>query len=50
MSTQQMEKCFNKELLQQGLARGAYIFPPNDKYANAFQEIEAQAKRQKIGV
>lgn len=43
-------RMFNKELLKRGLARVAYVFPPNDKYAKTFQEIEGQAKKKKIGV
>lgn len=31
---------FNKMLLEKGLARVAYVYPPNDKYVEEFREIE----------
>lgn len=41
---------FNKVLLEKGLARVAYVYPPNDKYVEEFHEIESEAKNKKIGI
>lgn len=41
---------FNEILLEEGLARVAYVFPPNDKYVDRFREIEAEAEKGKLGV
>ncbi|WP_164669229.1 thermonuclease family protein [Virgibacillus doumboii] len=35
---------FNKLLLKKGLARVAYVYPPNDKYVGGFRKIEQKAK------
>ena len=43
-------KMINQELLRQGLARVAYIYEPDTRYVETFQEIEAEAKEKKIGV
>lgn len=41
---------FNELLLEKGLARVAYVYPPNDKYVDDFRTIELQAKERKIGI
>lgn len=41
---------FNQLLLEKGLARVAYVYPPNDKYVDQFREIESEAKKEKIGI
>ncbi|WP_176555789.1 thermonuclease family protein [Virgibacillus ndiopensis] len=43
-------KMINKLLLENGLARVAYVYPPNDKYVDEFHDIEQQAKEQHIGI
>ncbi|NGZ77224.1 thermonuclease family protein [Saccharibacillus alkalitolerans] len=40
---------FNEKLLEQGLAR-VVVYKPNDKYADEFRSVEAEAKRKKLGV
>ena len=42
-------KMVNTELLEQGLAR-VVVYPPNDKYIDEFRDIQAQAKKAKLGV
>ncbi|WP_093264352.1 thermonuclease family protein [Psychrobacillus sp. OK032] len=37
-------------LLEEGLARVAYVFPPNTKYIDAFEQAAELAKYKKIGV
>lgn len=41
---------FNEMLLQEGLARVAYVYPPNDKYEDRFRDIENVAKRAGNGI
>jgi micrococcal nuclease len=40
----------NKLLLKNGLARVAYIYPPNTKYIDEFKEIQNQARKDNIGI
>ncbi|WP_408006133.1 thermonuclease family protein [Pseudalkalibacillus sp. A8] len=40
----------NEMLLEKGLARVAYIFPPNTKYVDRFQEIQRGAQQKEIGI
>ncbi|WP_268894488.1 thermonuclease family protein [Chengkuizengella marina] len=35
---------FNEMLLGRGLARVAYIYPPNVKYVDQFKEIQTKAQ------
>lgn len=44
------DQMFNELLLEKGLARVAYVYPPNDKYIEKFREIESQAKNKAIGI
>jgi micrococcal nuclease len=44
------KQMFNKLLLEEGLARVAYVFPPNDKYADKFRKLEAKAASKQIGI
>ncbi|EPD52036.1 hypothetical protein HMPREF1210_01388 [Paenisporosarcina sp. HGH0030] len=37
-------------LLSEGLARVAYVFPPNDRYVDAYKEAEAIARKNNLGV
>ncbi|MFJ8066502.1 thermonuclease family protein [Psychrobacillus sp. NPDC096426] len=37
-------------LLEEGLARVAYVFPPNTKYINEFEKAEEKGQNKKIGV
>ncbi|MCP8616231.1 thermonuclease family protein [Salirhabdus salicampi] len=39
-----------EELLKNGLARVAYIYPPNTKYVDRYRELELQAKSKTIGI
>ncbi len=43
-------KMFNEMLLEQGLARVAYVYAPNTKYVDQFYEIQKQAQKQGIGI
>ncbi|WP_174613742.1 thermonuclease family protein [Virgibacillus ihumii] len=43
-------KMFNKMLLRNGLARVAYVYPPNDKCVDVFRDIEAKAKKENLGI
>ncbi|MGM7701300.1 thermonuclease family protein [Pseudalkalibacillus sp. Hm43] len=40
----------NELLLQKGLARVAYIFPPNTKYVERFQTIQKDAQKREVGI
>ncbi len=40
----------NEQLLEKGLARVAYIFPPNTKYVDRFQEIQKEAQQKEVGI
>ncbi|MGP4062116.1 thermonuclease family protein [Halobacillus sp. H74] len=41
---------FNKELLEKGLARYAYVYDPPYAHAKAMQKAESRAKQQKKGI
>ncbi|WP_243385420.1 thermonuclease family protein [Bacillus kexueae] len=41
---------FNEILLENGLARVAYIYPPNTKYVDRFRDVEKKAKQKGIGI
>ena len=43
-------KMFNETLLEKGLARVAYIYPPNTKYVDQFYAVQKQAQDQGIGI
>jgi micrococcal nuclease len=43
-------KLLQEELLKQGLARVAYIFPPNTRYVDQFKDIQKNAQQQGIGI
>ncbi|NDI33587.1 thermonuclease family protein [Chengkuizengella sediminis] len=43
-------KLFNEMLLEKGLARVAYIYPPNVKYVDQFQETQEKARQEGIGI
>ncbi|SDM13495.1 micrococcal nuclease [Paenibacillus sp. OK060] len=43
-------KMLNEQLLEYGLARVAYIYPPNTKYVDQFEEIQKQARVQAKGI
>lgn len=40
----------NKLLLEKGLARVAYVFEPNTKYIDEFNEIQKQAQNEQVGI
>lgn len=40
----------NKMLLRKGLARVAYVFPPDTKYLDSFRHIEKKARSKKLGI
>ncbi|WP_226530219.1 thermonuclease family protein [Metabacillus niabensis] len=40
----------NKRLLEKGLARVAYVFEPNTKYIDEFNEIQKQAQNEQVGI
>ncbi|WP_230499341.1 thermonuclease family protein [Sutcliffiella rhizosphaerae] len=39
-----------EELLRAGLARVAYIFPPNTRYVDRFQSIQKEAQEKAVGI
>ncbi len=39
-----------EELLKRGLARVAYIFPPNTRYVDTYQAIQEKAQAEGIGI
>ncbi|MCJ1907053.1 thermonuclease family protein [Planococcus ruber] len=39
-----------EQLLASGLARVAYIYPPNTRYVEEFKEVEKQAREKEIGI
>lgn len=41
---------FNERLLEKGLARVAYVYPPNVKYVDEFREIQKKAQLAGIGI
>lgn len=43
-------KMFNKMLLEQGLARVAYVYAPNTKYVDDFYSIQKTAQEKGIGI
>lgn len=43
-------KMLNELLLGKGLARVAYVFPPDTKYLSAFRNIEKKAREKKLGI
>ena len=43
-------KMFNESLLEKGLARVAYIYPPNVKYVDQFNEIQKKAQEAGLGI
>jgi micrococcal nuclease len=40
----------NKQALQKGLARVAYVFAPNTKYIDEFRNVQEQAQQQALGI
>ncbi|OPA77009.1 nuclease [Paenibacillus selenitireducens] len=44
------DKMFNEMLLEQGLARVAYVYPPNVKYVDQFREIQKKAQQAELGI
>ncbi|MET1247216.1 thermonuclease family protein [Sporolactobacillus sp. STCC-11] len=43
-------RSFEELQLASGLARVAYVYPPNTNYVDQYRAIEAQAKKKKIGI
>lgn len=44
------DEMFNELLLENGLARVAYVYPPNTKYVDRFREIQEIARKKEIGI
>ncbi|MEK4439054.1 thermonuclease family protein [Paenibacillus sp. FSL K6-2862] len=44
------DKMLNEQLLEYGLARIAYIYPPNTKYVDQFEEIQKHARKEAKGI
>jgi micrococcal nuclease len=44
------DQSVQEELLKRGLARVAYIFPPNTKYVDRFQQIQKEAQAKEAGI
>jgi micrococcal nuclease len=44
------DEMVNKQLLQKGLARVAYVFAPNTKYIDEFRNVQEQAQQQELGI
>ncbi|WP_153721762.1 thermonuclease family protein [Sporosarcina cascadiensis] len=43
-------KSVQEQLLKEGLARVAYVYPPNTRYLDRFEKAEKQAKQSGIGI
>jgi micrococcal nuclease len=43
-------KKINEQLLEKGLARVAYVYPPNTKHIDEFRDIQSKAQKQAIGI
>ncbi|KZE69415.1 nuclease [Fictibacillus phosphorivorans] len=43
-------KSVQESLLEKGLARVAYVFEPNTKYVDEYQNIQKQAQKKSIGI
>lgn len=43
-------KMFNEMLLEQGLARVAYVYAPNTKYVDEFYAIQKEAQKKGVGI
>lgn len=43
-------KSVQETLLDEGLGRVAYVFPPNDRHVEAFENAEAKARNDRLGV
>ncbi|MGE7183091.1 thermonuclease family protein [Peribacillus sp. NPDC006672] len=43
-------KMVNKLLLEKGLARVAYVYAPNTKYLDEFEDIQKQAQKDEVGI
>ncbi|WP_232319185.1 thermonuclease family protein [Sporosarcina ureae] len=43
-------KSLQKVLLSEGLARVAYIYPPNTRYVDSYEKTQAIAKEKKLGI
>ncbi len=43
-------KSVQQQLLETGHARVAYVFPPNTRYLDSFENAEQQAREQEIGI
>jgi micrococcal nuclease len=43
-------KMIQEELLKRGLARVAYVYPPNTRYIDQFRAIEEESRRKGIGI
>ncbi|WP_349305790.1 thermonuclease family protein [Bacillus sp. FJAT-49711] len=43
-------KMIQEELLKKGLARVAYIYPPNTRYVNQFDAIQKKAQKKGVGI
>lgn len=43
-------KSVQETLLEEGLARVAYVYPPNTRYLSEFEAAEKRAKEKKIGI
>lgn len=43
-------KMINRELLEKGYARVAYVFAPNTRYVDEFREIQKKAQQKKVGI
>lgn len=44
------DRMYNELILERGLARVAYVYPPNVKYVDRFREIQAKAQKKGIGI
>ena len=43
-------KSVQEQLLKEGLARVAYVYPPNTRYLSEFEEAQEEAKEKGIGI
>lgn len=44
------DEMINKQLLEEGLARVAYVYEPNTRYESTFREIEQEARQAERGI
>lgn len=44
------KKLYNEEVIGKGLARVAYVYPPNTKYVDRLNEVQEKAQKEGLGI